>query len=140
MQKYVAGLLFNKELTEVLLIEKDRPTWQAGFMNAVGGKVEKGETSYAAMHREFAEEVGIKVHDWKKFLRLEGEESEVNFFYSIGDVDSARQMESEEPMIVDTGLLEYAQVVPNIRWIVPMAINLLKGEDVGYFQTRVSYE
>ena len=47
-QKYVLGFIFNKDKTKIALIRKDRPEWQKGLLNAVGGKVEADETSVAA--------------------------------------------------------------------------------------------
>ena len=44
----------------VLLIEKNRPEWQAGRYNLPGGKIEEGETPEAAAVRELEEEAGIK--------------------------------------------------------------------------------
>ena len=42
----------------VVLIKKERPKWQKGFLNGVGGKLEKNETALEAMIREFFEETG----------------------------------------------------------------------------------
>ena len=39
---------------------KRRPAWQAGRWNGVGGKVEPGEDIHTAMHREAAEEIGVR--------------------------------------------------------------------------------
>lgn len=44
----------------VLLIEKDRPSWQKDRYNLPGGKIEPGETPEAAAVRELEEEAGIK--------------------------------------------------------------------------------
>ena len=41
---YVAGFLFSYDLKRVALIQKTKPAWQAGRHNAVGGKIEEGET------------------------------------------------------------------------------------------------
>ena len=40
------------------VIKKERPVWQAGLLNAIGGHVEKGEYPVEAMQREFLEETG----------------------------------------------------------------------------------
>jgi len=41
---YVAGFMFSPDLENVVLIEKQKPEWQKGKYNAVGGKIEDGET------------------------------------------------------------------------------------------------
>ena len=64
MTKYVVGLIFNVERTEVLLINKNRPDWQKGKLNGVGGKVEEGELPYEAMVRECKEECGLLLYNW----------------------------------------------------------------------------
>jgi len=53
--QYVAGFLFDETLENVVLIRKNRPKWQAGKLNGVGGHVEARETSIETMHREFKE-------------------------------------------------------------------------------------
>lgn len=44
---------------DVLLVLKDRPAWQAGRLNLVGGKIEDGETPMEAAVRELQEESGL---------------------------------------------------------------------------------
>lgn len=43
----------------VLLVKKDRPAWQHGRFNLVGGKIEEGETPEQAALRELKEEAGL---------------------------------------------------------------------------------
>lgn len=66
MTKYVLGFIFDSYAEKVLLIEKQRPNWQAGKLNGIGGKIESGEKSTAAMVREAFEECHLfsKVGDW----------------------------------------------------------------------------
>jgi 8-oxo-dGTP pyrophosphatase MutT (NUDIX family) len=48
----------------ILLVEKQKPAWQKGRLNLVGGKVEPGETPEQAALRELEEESGLKAtHD-----------------------------------------------------------------------------
>ena len=37
VKHYSVGFLFNDTKTKVCLIKKNRPTWQEGFLNGVGG-------------------------------------------------------------------------------------------------------
>ena len=61
MQEYVVGFLFDEDARRyhktghgnVVLIEKNRPAWQAGRLNGVGGHIEIGETPDEAISREF---------------------------------------------------------------------------------------
>lgn len=66
--EYVLGFAFHKN--RVLLIRKNRPQWQAGFVNGVGGKVEAYDWSLTeAMRREFEEETGVNtdLDSWSFF-------------------------------------------------------------------------
>lgn len=44
---------------DVLLVLKDRPAWQKGRLNLIGGKVEEGEDPITAAVRELKEEAGL---------------------------------------------------------------------------------
>ena len=57
MKHYVLGFLFDPFEKYVKLILKERPVWQKGFYNGIGGHIEDGETPVEAMVREFHEEV-----------------------------------------------------------------------------------
>lgn len=68
MQRYCLGFLFDPTTSEVLLIEKKRgPEYVLGKWNGLGGKVRDGESSSAAMSREFEEEAGTYTSEseWK---------------------------------------------------------------------------
>lgn len=54
--RFVLGFLFSEDGSRVLLVWKNRPAWQNGKLNGVGGKIEPGETPLQAMKREFLEE------------------------------------------------------------------------------------
>lgn len=76
MIEYVAGFLFSEDLTHVMLIKKEKPDWQKGLYNAVGGKIEKNETALQAINREVLEETGVTGIDWKLSTILSSEEKE----------------------------------------------------------------
>lgn len=61
-KEYVLGFMFDPTLRKVLLVWKDRPTWQKGRLNGIGGHIEAGETPHEAMVREFEEETFFKSH------------------------------------------------------------------------------
>jgi 8-oxo-dGTP diphosphatase len=131
MTKYVCGFLFDKDLNLVVLIEKQNPAWQKDKWNAVGGKVEPGETTLQAMIREFNEEAGLNVESWKQYCSLRGPEFEVAFFYSV--VDAETLMNVRTLTIEKLGIWSIERVsmwnfplLPNIRWILPMALVSIK--------------
>lgn len=71
-KEYVVGFAIDAEDEKVVLILKQKPDWQKGKYNGVGGKIEPGETPYQAMAREFLEETGFKTSPsvWSKFGTL----------------------------------------------------------------------
>lgn len=67
MIEYVLGFAFSP-FGWVALIRKNRPDWQAGRLNGIGGKVEHSDDTYAdAMEREFREETGVVIpaNEWR---------------------------------------------------------------------------
>lgn len=60
---FVVAYVFD-ENENVLLIKKNRPTWQAGNYNGIGGKIEEGETPLVAMIREMKEETDLFIREW----------------------------------------------------------------------------
>lgn len=79
---YVLGFIFNPEKTEIALIRKDRPSWQKGALNAIGGKIENGESPLKAMVRENKEETSVLIPEdnWKEFAFFSGDWGSVTCF------------------------------------------------------------
>jgi 8-oxo-dGTP diphosphatase len=131
MQGYVCAFLFSWDRSRVLLIRKRRPAWQAGKLNGVGGKIEAGETPAEAVRREFREEAGLDVGDFREVVVLTGTDWRGHFFRGFGDVDAARAGTDEELEIHPVaGLPE--DTIPNLHWLIP----LLLDDDV---TTRAAY-
>jgi len=86
-QKYVVGFFFDKSMSNIALIRKQKPQWQAGLLNGIGGKVEDSELPKVAMWREFKEEAGLNTSQltWVNFCTMSGVNNdgsafEVEFF------------------------------------------------------------
>lgn len=105
-----------------MLIRKNRPAWQAGKLNGVGGKIEPGESPADAIRREFREEAGLDVADWREALTLTAPDWHAHFFRTIGDVDAARAMTDEGLEVHPVRPLP-ADVIPNLAWIVPLLLD-----------------
>lgn len=124
-QKYVVGLMFSLNKQTVLLIRKNKPLWQLGLLNGVGGKVEEGETPAQCMVREFKEEVGLNTEEeqWTYFAKLCGTNSEIYFYKTYTDsLVNAVQLESEIPMLIYIEDLSFIEHVPNLKFLIEMAL------------------
>lgn len=137
MKSYVLGFLFTEDKQWVWLIRKKRPEWQSGKLNGIGGKIESGETSYFAMVREFREEAGIEIKDWKYFCKLTDEkEFEVYCYYSFSHL-KPQTVTDEEVICIPCSLNNL--VIPNLNWLIPMALSFDKGENAESFVVKEIY-
>lgn len=135
-REYVVGFMFNQSGQSVLLIHKKRPTWQAGKLNGVGGRIEDGELPAEAMRREFNEETGMDHTDWRCFCTLRDERGWlVHFFFATGDIMEARPMTDESPICCGVDFLQSRELIPNLRWLIPMALTM-KHERIDHFEIQ----
>lgn len=124
---YVAGFLFSSDAADVALIRKERPAWQHGKLNAIGGRILPGEDSIDAMRREFREETGIDISKWHRFATLGDVRGwRVEFFVAFDDlVYDCRTMTDEVVSIYTADQLPIA-CIPNLEWLVPLALYALR--------------
>jgi 8-oxo-dGTP diphosphatase len=130
MKFYTAGGIFSKERNEILLIRKNRPDWQKGKFNFVGGKMEEGETPLQTMRREAFEETTIKDDDWKEIAVLEAKHFEVTFFAIYNqDIKKIKALTDEElyPMMIkdiyNPNYYFYNDIMKNLRVVISLALD-----------------
>lgn len=126
--KYVLGFMFSEDKKRVALIKKTKPAWQAGRRNGIGGKVEKEEWPDGAMVREFFEETGLqtKESDWTYFSHMTNSQFIVYCFVAYGDIDLLKTTTEEEIKITfvdEIALTGLHNVLSNLRWLIPMALD-----------------
>ncbi len=136
---YVLGFLFTKDLKKVVLILKNKPEWQKGYLNGIGGKIEKGESAGEAMVREFWEEAGLEtdISEWEHFLLIKGKEWEVNCFRSFIPTEGLKLITSktdESVFIANVFDIPTLKVIPNLNYIIPMCL------DFDNFTGEITYE
>jgi len=138
MVTYVVGFLFSGDLKRVALVKKNRPDWQSGLLNGIGGKVENGESSVDAITREFNEEAGLLITQWKHFANMSGDgQFAIDVFATAGDVDSVSTQTDEPIGVFSISDIQQLQTVDNIPWLVLLAVDVL--QDVRPDFVRVSY-
>lgn len=121
--RYCLGFLFNAKRNYVLLIEKKRPEWQRCKLNGIGGKLENGESSFDAMHRECFEETGLNFLDWQEVCIMGTSKWKCQVFAALSDkIWEVQQKEDEELYKISVkGLLSIC--LPNVHWLVPMCLD-----------------
>lgn len=104
------------------LIKKQRPDWQKGQWNGIGGKVEEGENPEDAMRREFREETGLDTENWRYFCRFSGEGWVVQCFRAFSDNVSQVKTTTDEDVVV-WAVGEIPEMhIPNLDFLIPMAL------------------
>ena len=120
---YVLALLFSEDRRRVVLMHKTRPVWQAGRVNALGGKLAPGESPADAARREVREEAGVDVAAWEEFLVWD---DPVYRMHAVRAFDAAaldaRTAEDQEVFLADAAALP-PNVIDNLRWLVPLALD-----------------
>ncbi len=129
-QGYVLGFMFSEDRRYVALIEKNRPTWQAGLLNGVGGHIEDDDDGPGtAMAREFREETGVQTDpgDWEWYASLSNEKCFIYIFRMFSDkVWDARTLTDEEVFVRTIGN-NFDKRIPNLSWLIPLALDKSTG-------------
>jgi 8-oxo-dGTP diphosphatase len=143
MTNYVLGFAFSEDKKFIVLLEKVNPPWQAGKLNAVGGKVEKiDDTLKHAIEREFREETGVKIshEQWADFAILKLKDATVYCFKTFTDkINKVESTTTEEVRIYDIELFlnnpDSFNFIPNLGYLIRMALDdNLKFTEIKYFK------
>lgn len=145
MDKFVVGFAFTEDRERVLLVGKNRPAWQKGLLNGIGGKIEPGEdtgTPYTAMRRECFEETGLQLSWFHRGVMRGGENNrnhndgnafEVHIFYAYdNEVINYEQKEDEFLTMYDvssiiTNKAWDRRTVDNLQFLIAYGISRDKG-------------
>ena len=120
---YVLALLFTPDRTGVVLMHKTRPAWQAGRVNALGGKLHADESPAAAARREVGEEAGVDVAGWEEFLVWDDPQYRMHALRAFDlAAAAARTAEDQAVFLADARALP-PNVIDNLRWLIPLALD-----------------
>lgn len=140
LSHYVLGFAFDYDMENVALIRKNRPKWQAGKLNGIGGKVELGESPGDAMIREFQEETGAAFMQWKHFAQMTGGSTHdaqavtndnlpwIVDLYACRDYGLLRGIKTktdEQVLVVPVACIQDNRCVENLNWTIQAAIDHL---------------
>lgn len=136
MTNYIVGFLYSEDWKNVLLIRKNRPSWQKGWWNGLGGKVEDSELFESAIIREIFEESGITVfrNELNYGPNVWCPNCTIIYFYSNTDkIYEFKQTTDEELKIFSMNDLPSNFVSPS-SWICRMlGDEYLKYKDFGLY-------
>lgn len=145
MKNYVVLFLFDEEGENVLLLLKNKPIYQVGKFNGVGGKIEESETPFNAIHRELYEETSYKdnsVPNMRLFATLNLQDGFMFCFSGFimnKELKSINPAESEILKIFPVKELP-KNIMPQVEWLIPMALSMTHGEQASKFQITESNE
>lgn len=143
IKEYVLGFAIDPFNNRILLIQKNKPEWQAGKYNGIGGKVEPGEFPTLAMVREFKEETGIKTknEDWTRAGEMFGNGFFVTVFYTIMvNIDAAKSV-TDEPVLKwnldQIGNQNYhSLLISNLPWLIAFIVDRIHSRNVFTFKVQ----
>lgn len=129
VMRYVCGIVLCGD--SVLLLRKNKPEWQAGYLNFMGGKIEAGETPAEAMAREGDEELGLncsrEIRSWRYLASEDGPGYTVAYFVGILDPamigTSPARNDTEETYEWHPVTSLPRDLIGNCRWLVAMALD-----------------
>lgn len=121
---YVLGFCFMWGGSEVVLIRKNKPAWQKGLLNGVGGKIESNETPSQAMAREWVEETGAPSPAWNHFVTMDFSGAVVHVFKCVltGFLEVKSTTDEAVFMFPVSAVPGSSIIIPNLRWLIPMAL------------------
>jgi 8-oxo-dGTP diphosphatase len=126
---FTCGFLF-RGCNEVLLVQKRNPRWQLGLLNGIGGKVGPFETFDDGMRREFLEETGRDVPDFKVYATEQNTQYATVYFYKarlpVADKwePPPRNDVGEDLMWVNVSdIYDKRVTVGNLQWLIPLALD-----------------
>lgn len=125
-QHYVAGFLFSEDRNKIALVKKEKPEWQRGRFNGIGGKIEAGESPRDAIIREFKEETGVEIEEWDEFCVIKGASWQVFFYRAFSDkINDVTTMETEEINVfhIELDCVYEMNLISNLKWLIPMALD-----------------
>ena len=129
MTAYTLGFIFDQAFSRVLLIHKQRPDWQKGRLNGVGGKIEPDEESLFCMVREAREETGLQTaaEEWILVGKIKSDSYTVDVYARIhsGESSDVSTVTDEEIEWFDVDKLPDT-ILPNLPWLIPLAIDKIK--------------
>ena len=133
MKLYTVGFIFDANFEQVVLITKNRPEWQKGKLNGVGGKIEAGETPPACIVREVREEIGLSTEemDWTHTAVLAGPDWKMDVFGLIHKGKNAAVRACTDEQVDWYEVAHLPEATPsNVPWLVYLTKDILENRQI----------
>jgi len=110
MDKLKYTICFIKKENEILLLNREKPSWM-GSWNGVGGKFQDGETPRDCILREVYEETNIRLHDvqFKGVVTWDTDEGKIQGMYLFMQ-ELPQDYEYKVPIKTREGILDWKKV------------------------------
>ena len=142
MTEYTLGFCFSKDLRQVLLINRHKHQFHSNKANGLGGKIIIGESPAEGILREVKEESGIttKETDWKFIGIINGATWKVWVFSAkVDPPESFPEIHEGTVAWHDCQTLP-DNIVPNLAWMIPFAIDKWHDQTIQSFVVWYSGE
>jgi len=141
MRRYVVGFAFNHDKTVVTLMQKNRPDWQKGQLNGIGGAVEGYEGARVAMAREFEEEAGVATPHtrWVLYHTLKSHDFMCDILTAVltrSEFEAVTTRTDEEVLKMPLSQVDEWPMVSNVPWLIPMALDKLSNPKLDCGETH----
>jgi len=133
VKRYVVGFMFDEHGGHIALVRKNRPDWQRGMLNGIGGKVEYGEIPINAMKREFLEETGVDCDEWESVGVCNwnrpppsfGSYEQLYIFKAFTEeIWKIQTVTDEHVFVLQQPLDDHSyDMVPSLSWMIPMCMD-----------------
>jgi len=121
------AFVFDKKLSQVLLIKKEKPVAHAGLLNGLGGKLETGESHLECVMREVEEEAGLKItaDAWQRVGDMYWENWNVSIWTSV--IDKPKNHFFPDPNVDWCSASPVPKnSIENLEWLIPLSVDVNK--------------
>lgn len=126
MEKVSIGFLFSENCNHVSLMKRVFTECNNRvLLTGIGGHVDEGEDFPTAMRREFIEEAGIDIDNWKQFATLKrGADLEVVFYKAFSDkLYSIDTKEHDMARFYPVDQIHLFDTYSNVMYLILMALD-----------------
>lgn len=142
MKTYTVAFIFTPDFKKVWLIEKQKPEWQKGRLNGIGGKVEDGETNYDSCIREIKEEGGVDINFLNRVGVMQGTNNDDSGFechiFTGTTTEQLITKEKEKISLYDVMDVKNHRAIDNVPMLIETCIYFMTG-DSNFKQLKMIY-